>query len=95
MSDIKRTLIKSSCNCSRQQFILQIGFPFEKDHLQLFTADGFIQSGSYTKLGIVYLEDLNLITTGSFGSNRLQIKCKNDKCNDSLEKLETIIKSIK
>ena len=95
MIEIKRIHLKSNCNCGKPQLILEFNFPLEKEYLRVLTDNNFIESKSYTNLGILYLEDLNLVAVGPFGSNRLQIKCKNDKCNDSLESLENILKNIK
>lgn len=95
MIEIKRIQLKSSCNCGKSQLILEFNFPLEKEYLQKFVDNNFIESKSYTNLGILYLEDTNLVAIGPFGSNRLQIRCKNANCDNSLVILENILKIIK
>jgi len=73
--------------------MLEVNFPLNKAHLQYFSNNNFSESKSYTNVGILYIEDANLTAMGSFGSNRLQIKCKNDNCGASLANLENVLKN--
>ena len=94
MTNVKRTKLKSSCNCGKEQLLLQVDFSFEKKHLNQFLSSNFREIKSYTNLGILYIEDDNLVAIGPFGSNRLQIKCKNSNCNLSLNIIENILKNM-
>lgn len=94
MIEVKRTLIKSSCNCTKPQVLFETSIPIEKKHLDYFINNNYIEGKSYTGIGILYIEDSNLVAIGPFGSNRLQIKCKNDNCDLSLSILENVLKNI-
>lgn len=94
MREVKKTLLKSSCNCNKPQTLLETNFPFDKEHLVYFANNNFVEVKSYTKVGILYIEDANLVAIGPFGSNRLQIKCKNANCDASLANLENVIINI-
>lgn len=91
---MKRITIKSRCNCSKPQTTLEVNFSLDKAHLGYLSINHFIESKSYTRVGILYVEDANLTAMGPFGSNRLQIRCKNDNCDASLANLEGILKNM-
>ena len=93
MHIFKRVISKPGCSqCAKPQTTLQADFSFEIKHLQELLKNGFLENVSYTKLGIIYVEDDNLIGIGPIGGNRLQIKCKNENCNSSIDKIEEILK---
>lgn len=94
MKEVKRISLKSSCNCTKPQIIFEVSFPFEKKHLEFLINNNYIEGKSYTSMGILYIEDDNLVAIGPFGSNRLQIKCKNDNCDAGLSILENVLKNI-
>lgn len=94
MKEVKRIQLTPSCNCAKQQTIFEINFSLSEDQLEYFSNNNFIEGKSYTKTGIMYIEDANLIAIGPFGSNRLQIKCKNINCFASLDILESILKNM-
>ena len=74
--------------------MFELDKPIEKQHLQLFQNTQFTQAPSYSRLGLVYLESNNLIAHGSIGSSRIQVKCKNNKCDNDIIELEEILKKI-
>lgn len=92
MCDIKR--LETKACCGKTQTTLQLNFALDYTHIQIFTTAGFISNKSYTDRGILYIEDANMSAIGPLGSNRLQIRCKNTTCNMSIDKLETILKTI-
>lgn len=94
MKEIKKILIKSNCNCSKAQTILEMNFSLDRTHIQYFLNNNFTEVKSYTNVGILYIEDASLAAIGPFGSNRLQIKCKNPKCDASLAILENVLMNI-
>jgi hypothetical protein len=92
MGDFTKTDIKACCG--KKQTIIQLGFALDKSHIQAFVSNGFVISQSYIDKGILYIGDDNIFCLGPFGSNRIQVKCKSNNCIQSIEKLETILKSI-
>lgn len=97
MAEVKRTTTKSpsKCNCSKPQSFLEFNFPMENEDLDFFIENGFKPVKSYINIGIFYVEDDNLVAIGPFGSNKLQIKCKNQNCEGSIVKFEELLKNIK
>lgn len=94
MREVKRTLMQANCSCKKPQVLLEVNLSFNYEHLQLFIDNGFTISKSYIDAGILYIENTNLAAVGPFGSNRLQIKCKNSNCDTSLADLERILTNI-
>jgi hypothetical protein len=93
LKEVKKTLLASSCKCTKPQVLLEVNFSFDKEHLQYFNINNFTEVKSYTNVGILYVEDANLAAIGPFGSNRLQIKCKTDNCDASLANLENVLRN--
>ncbi len=87
MVEVKES-ITSSC-CGRFQISFEINKPLSRDNLKLFLDNGFIESKKFIDAGIFYVEDNNIIASCTFGSNRIEIKCKNkDKCQESSVKFK-------
>lgn len=91
MKQVRKHIIGSRCKCSKGQIILELNYSLDKAHLQILSNNNFRESKSYTDVGILYVEDANLAASGPFGSNRLQIRCKNDNCDASLANLEGVL----
>ena len=94
MATFKKTLVQMKCNCGKSQTIYELSLSINKTHLNFFSEKGFIEGKSYTVAGILYVENNNIIIIGPFGSNRLQIKCKIDNCDNSFSELENYLSSL-
>jgi len=79
----------SKCGGSALMFILDCSVT--RDFLVFFVANGYRELVQYTAAGILYVESDGLIVHGTFGSNKLQIKCKKPNCNDLLNDLEKLL----
>jgi hypothetical protein len=73
---------------------LELSIPLDKSHLKVFSNTKFLENKIYTNLGLFYMESIDLTAIGSFGSNRLNIKCKTDNCSNNIIELEEILKRI-
>jgi hypothetical protein len=94
--EVKRTVMDyGKCKCSKPSIILEFNFSLLNKYLPQLLVNNFLDSKSYTSLGICYLEDDNIVAIGPFGSNRLQIKCKNNNCEGSIVNLENMLKNMK
>jgi hypothetical protein len=92
---IKRILVNSACkSCNSKQTVLETNFSFDLTHLQYFLNNGYTTNKSYGTSGILFVQDETLIATSVIGQNKMQIKCRNDKCDEGINKLEAIIKSM-
>jgi hypothetical protein len=94
MSEVKKTLVKSNCNCGKDQVILELGFSLDHKHAEIFNGFGFKVKDSYLKSGMLCIDNENLKAIGPIGSNRLQIMCKNTGCLVNTDKLIEILKSL-
>jgi hypothetical protein len=83
------------CRCSKPSTILELNFSILNKYLSQLLVNNFVANNSYTSMGICYIEDDNIVAIAPFGSNRLQIKCKNNNCESSIINLENILKNIK
>lgn len=72
-----------------------MNFSLTEAHLQYFLNNGFTTIKSYGKQGLFYIEDANMFAISPYGSNRLQIRCKNDACETTLTHIESIFKGKK
>jgi hypothetical protein len=90
--EIKRNLIKSKCACKGSQLYLEMNFSIMAHHLQVFLTNGFETIKSYGAQGLFYIEDKNMFAIAPYGSNRLQIRCKNDSCENSLDSIEKVFR---
>lgn len=96
MATVKKTILNTaSCSkCNKGQILLELNVPLDKTHIKFFAGSPFLENKSYTNLGLFYMESLDLVAIGPFGSNRLNIKCKTANCNNNIIELEDILKQI-
>ena len=52
---------------------------------------GFKELPQFTKAGIIYVDNVDLIVTGPLGSDRLQVKCKSADCAEKLNEFEALL----
>jgi hypothetical protein len=94
VATFKQNQIKAKCNCGKPQIIYEVNFPININTLQFFSKNNFIEKKSYTKIGIMYVENREMILIGTIGSNRIEIKCKVPKCNELLNSFEDLLSKI-
>ncbi len=79
-----------SC-CGRKAIIFKIDQPIDKKLCQSLVSNGFKESENYTKAGILYVDNLDFIVIGPFGSDRLQVKCKSSDCEKKVNDFEELL----
>jgi hypothetical protein len=95
LNEVKRSVLDyGKCRCSKPSTVLEFNFSILKKHLSQLLVNNFLDNNSYTSLGICYVEDDNIVAIGPFGSNRLQIKCKNNNCEISIASLENMLRNL-
>lgn len=77
--------------CGRTSMIFKTDQPISKKTLESLVLIGFKESPQFTKAGILYVDNLDLIITGPFGSDRLQVKCKNSDCAKKINDFEELL----
>jgi hypothetical protein len=77
--------------CGKTSLIFKIDQPLTKVHLAALVNLGFREAAHFTKAGVLYVDNLDLIVTGPFGSDRLQVKCKVADCHQKLNDFEVLL----
>lgn len=87
---IERINVKLCCGGSG--FSLKLNPPLHKDMIPLFVMNNFSAPAAFTKSGIFYVENQDLIAHGSFGSDILSIRCKSKvNCQQSIAIIEGLL----
>lgn len=79
-----------SC-CGNKSLILKIDKPITHNFLNLLIANGFKEQQHFTKAGILYADNQEMIIISPLGSNRIQIKCKKNNCEEKISDLEKLL----
>ncbi len=81
-----------SC-CGKTAVTIKVGAQVSKDFIPLLVGNGYTEVKQFTASGMLYVENMNLIVSGVFGADNLQIKCKVRDCepftNEFIELLAT------
>lgn len=77
--------------CGKTSLIFRTDQPLSKIHLESLVKLGFQEAEHFTKAGILYVDNSDLIITGPFGSDRLQVKCKKLDCQQKINDFETLL----
>ena len=80
--------------CHKTGVTLKLSSQVSNSFIPLFVNNGFKEVKRFTASGMLYIESINLIATGVFGADNLQIKCKAKDCepfiNSFMKLLETL-----
>lgn len=77
--------------CGKTSLIFKVDQPLTKEHLASLVSFGFKEAVHFTNAGMLYADNLDLIVTGPFGSDRLQVKCKVTDCHQKLNDFEVLL----
>lgn len=77
--------------CGKTSIIFKVDQPLSKNHLEKLISLGFKEAAHFTQAGILYADNSDLIVTGPFGSDRLQVKCKKADCSQKINDFEVLI----
>ncbi len=80
--------------CGKTSITYKIDRSVNLELLQSLVKIGFIENQHFTKVGILYCENINFIITTPLGSDRLQIKCKKKDCVEKLNDLEYLLQQL-
>ena len=79
-----------SC-CGNTSIIFKTDKPLDLNMIDVLVKFNFIEQKHFTKAGILYVENKELVLTGPIGSNKIQVKCKKKDCANFLNSLENDI----
>jgi hypothetical protein len=80
--------------CGRMGLIFKTDQMLTAEFIPKLVENGFKESEHFTKAGILYVDNMDLIVTGPLGSDRLQIKCKRADCAEKLNEFEALLQTL-
>lgn len=90
--EIKR-FTTPSC-CGKTALIFKLGQMIDKSLCDALIPLNFTIRDDFYKAGILYMTSDDLIITGPFGSNKLQVKCKKSDCSRHIDSFETLLTTL-
>jgi hypothetical protein len=85
---IERILVQACCG--KTATIFKIDRPITTQLLTALADKGFTERPNFTKAGLLYMDNLDFTLTGSIGTDRLHINCKQKECVQKLNELEAL-----
>lgn len=67
--------------CGKTSVTLKLSSQISKDFIPLLVGNGYNEVKQFTASGMLYVENMNLIVSGVFGADNLQVKCKVKDCD--------------
>lgn len=86
---VERFLIQACCN--KRQIVFKLDRPVDQSLLEVLKSNGYNEAAHFTKAGMLYADNLDLIVTGPFGGDKLNAKCKKQDCDQFLNDLEALL----
>lgn len=80
--------------CGKTSLIFKIDQSLTKEHLSALVKLGFTEAEHFTKAGIMYVDNSDLIVTGPFGADRLTVKCKIADCTQKINDFEVLLQQL-
>lgn len=80
--------------CGKTSLIFKTDRPIFASDIQALVKLGFTEAINFTKAGILYVDNSDLIITGPIGSDRLQVKCKIADCDQKLNDFEVLLQQL-
>lgn len=82
--------------CGRTSLIFKTDQGLTKGHLDSLVKLGFKEAEHFTKAGILYVDNPDLIVTGPFGSDKLQVKCTSrvKDCTQKINDFEVLLQQL-
>ena len=77
--------------CGRKQIVFKIDRPVQQDLIDLLTSNGFTEATKFTKVGMLYATNSDLIVSGPIGADRVNVKCNKDNCDKILNDFEALL----
>lgn len=86
---VERFLIQACCN--KKQIVFKLDKPVGQGLLDVLKSNGFTEAPHFTKAGMLYADSPELIVTGPFGGDKLNVKCKKADCEQILNDFEALL----
>lgn len=87
---VERIIIQACCN--KKQIVFKLDKPLNESIINVLTSNGFTANPNFTKAGMLYADNLDLIVSGPFGNNKINVKCKKEgDCEQILNDFEALL----
>lgn len=80
--------------CGKTSLIFKTDRPIMASDIAKLVSQGFTEATHFTKAGILYVDNSDLIITGPIGSDRLQVKCKIADCDQKVNDFEVLLQQL-
>ena len=77
--------------CGNYQIIFKIDRPVQQDVVTHLKSNGFTESENFTKVGMLYMHNSDLIVSGPMGADRVNVRCKKKDCVQILNDFEALL----
>lgn len=86
---IKRRVVQACCG--RKSFIFELDKPIKKFQTFVLKEAGFLIPAHYYQAGVFYAQKGPLVSTGSYGTRMLKVRCTGPSCADRLNEFEQVL----
>lgn len=86
---VERFVIQACCG--RKQIVFKIDRPLDLTLLDVLKSNGFTELPHFTKAGMLYADNMDLIVSGPIGMDKLNVKCKKENCDQILNNFEELL----
>jgi hypothetical protein len=86
---VERIVIQACCN--KKQIVFRLDRPLDQSFIDVLKSNGFTVNDNFTKAGMLYADNPDLIVSGPFGNNKINAKCKNADCEQKLNDFEALL----
>ena len=86
---VERIVIQACCN--KKQIVLRIDKPLDQSITDVLKSNGFTINPAFTQAGMLYADNLDLIVTGPFGGNKINVRCLKKDCETILDIFEDLL----
>lgn len=86
---VERFVVQACCD--RKQIVFKLDRPVTQALLDVLKSNGFIDLPHFTQAGMLYADNPDLIVSGPFGADRINVKCKKKDCEQILNDFEALL----
>lgn len=86
---IERFVVQACCG--KKMIVFKVDRPVDKSVLDVLKSNGFTEATHFTKAGMIYADNLDLIVSGPIGGDKLNVKCKKEDCEQILNDFEALL----
>lgn len=80
--------------CGRTAVIFKTDQPLTVKFIEEMVKRGFVENKSFTKAGILYMDNPDFNLTGPIGSDRLSVNCRYAECTQKMNDLEALLQQL-